>query len=260
MFELRQWRLIETGVGTASWNMAVDEALLSEYREGDLPVLRIYGWENSLSLGRFSKIQGHVDRELLKQYSIPCVRRLSGGGILVHGGDLSYSLVMPRDTEKGVKESYRLICGFLIRLYRIMGYEASFACDIEHQLSQSDICLMGNEAYDILINGEKMGGNAQRHVRGHLLQHGSIPMSFDTHLWKPLFLVESGLEYAATLDKLGQKITYDELALLLKESFSKTFGTRFIDDTLTPSEEDKAKELMVIKYTQESWNIDAKTV
>ncbi len=85
-------------------------------------------------------------------------------------------------------------------------------------------------------------------------------MSLDTRLWESLFLVESGLEGAATLDKLGQNITYDELAALLKESFSETFGARFIDDTLTPSEEDKAKELMRKKYTLESWNIDAKTV
>lgn len=260
MLEFRQWRLIETGIGTAAWNMAVDEALLSEYREGDLPILRLYGWENSLSLGRFSKLHTRVNMEKLRECCIPSIRRMSGGGILVHGGDLSYSLVMPRDTDKGVKESYRYLCGFLIRLYRMLGYDPSFACDLEHPLSQSDICLAGHEAYDILINGEKMGGNAQRHARGHFLQHGSIPMRLETHLWEPLFLVKSGLEGAVTLDKLGQNITYDELAVLLKESFSKTFGGRFIYDTLTQSEEDKAKELMRKKYTLESWNIDAKTV
>ena len=260
MFKHRQWRLIETGVGTASWNMAVDEALLSEYREGDTPILRLYGWEKSLSLGRFSKINSLVDTEQLKQHGIACIRRLSGGGILVHGDDLSYSLVMPRDTEQWVKESYRSICGFLIRLYRMLGYDAAFACDLGHPLSQSDICLAGNEAYDILINGEKIGGNAQRHVHDFLLQHGSIPMSFDTRLWVPFFLVESGLERAVTLGKLGNEIMYDKLVLLVKESFSETFGVRFIYDDLTPSEEEKAKELMAKKYTQESWNIDAKAV
>lgn len=260
MFEHRQWRLIETGVGRASWNMAVDEALLSEYREGDLPILRLYRWEKSLSLGRFSKLHNRIDMEKAGQYGIPFIRRLSGGGILVHGEDLSYSLVMPRDTEKGVKESYRGLCEFLIRLYRMLGYDAAFACDKEHPLRRSDICLEGYEAYDILINGNKIGGNAQRHVRGRLLQHGSIPMRFETYLWEPIFLVESGLEGAATLEKLGEKITYDKLAVLLKESFLTTFGADFIYDTLTPSEEDKAKELMAKKYTQESWNIDAKTV
>lgn len=260
MFERRQWRLIESGVGTASWNMAVDEALLSEYREGDLPVLRVYGWENALSLGRFSQIHSRLDMEKLEQYGIPCIRRMSGGGILVHGGDLSYSLVMPRDSDRGVKESYRFVCEFLIQMYQMLGYDAAFACDLEHPLKQSDICHEGNEAYDIILNGAKIGGNAQRHVRGLILQHGSIPMRLETHLWEPLFLVESGLEGVATLEKLGQKIMYDDLAVLLKDSFLTIFGAQFIHDTLTPAEEEKAKELMRKKYTQESWNIYAKTV
>lgn len=260
MIKTNNWRLIESGAGRAGWNMAVDEALLMEYREGDFPILRLYRWENSVSLGRFSKIHGCLDLEKLHRHGLPYVRRLSGGGVLVHGGDISYSLIMPRHPEKGVKESYRFLCSFLIRFYRKLGYDADFACDCGHRIEKSDICLAGIEGYDILIDGTKMGGNAQRHIRNVLFQHGSIPMRLESAMWSPIFLTESGMEDAATLEKLGNTLSDGELVSLLKETFCETFGVSFRDEGLTLSEEERAKKLMREKYTQERWNIDAKSV
>ena len=259
MINAAKWRLIDTGLGTAQWNMAVDEALLNGFGEGDLPILRLYGWEPALSLGRFSNIHKSVDIDRLEQDKLPCVRRMTGGGVLVHGGDLSYTLILPRELlkEKGVKESYRYLCRFLIHLYEKLGRSAHFAGDLQLEGERSDICLADNEAYDIVIEGRKMGGNAQRHTRQALFQHGSIPMSVDESRFRPLFLQESGLEAAATLQRLGCEVAYEELAGLLKEAFSETFEVHFAAGTLNASEEQSAKALLVSKYTQERWNVDA---
>ena len=259
MINAKTWRLIETGVGSASWNMALDEALLEGYQEDDLPILRLSGWKPALSLGRFSNARKNVDIQRLEQENFACIRRMTGGGVLVHGGDLSYTLILPRKLlkDKGVKESYRYLCGFLIRIYEKLGQNAHFACDLKLDGGSSDICLAGNEAYDIVIESKKMGGNAQRYTRQALFQHGSIPMSVDESYLKLFFLKESGLEHAATLQRLGIEVVYEELARLLIEAFSEMFDVNIVVDTLHSSEKQRAKELLACKYSQKSWNIDA---
>jgi lipoate-protein ligase A len=196
---------------------------------------------------------------MLEQQKFACVRRMSGGGVLVHGNDLSYALILPRGSleDKGVKQSYRYLCGFLVRLYEKLGHNACFACDMELDSERSDICLAGNEAYDIMIEGKKMGGNAQRHTRHVLFQHGSIPMSVDETRLKPFFLTDSGLERAATLERLGSLVTYEQLAGLLTEAFCETFDVNVIPDSLHRPEEQSAGELLAHKYSQKRWNIHA---
>ena len=240
--------------------MAVDEALLSNFREDDRPILRLYGWEPSLSVGRFSNVRKCVDLVKLEREKLSFVRRMTGGGVLVHGGDLSYTLILPRESlgHIGVKESYRYLCGFLIRLYENLGQNAMFASDTKLETGHSDICLAGNEAYDIVIKGRKMGGNAQRYSRNLLFQHGSIPIHLDEACFKPLFLEDSGLERAATLERLGSPVTRERLSELLVESFSETFDADVKVDNLRLSEERSARELLSDKYSQDRWNIDAK--
>ncbi len=243
--------------------MAVDEALLNGFTEGDMPILRLYGWERALSLGRFTHVSKSVDMQKLEERKLSCVRRMTGGGVLVHGEDLSYTMILSRVflKDKGVKESYRYLCRFLICLYEKLGHTANFAHDLQLESERfdlcSDICLAGNEAYDIMIKGKKMGGNAQRHTRQALFQHGSIPMRIDEACLKPLFLGDSGLERAATLERLGSLVTYEELAGLVREAFCETFDVNVVPDNLYLPEERSAKELLLRKYSQRRWNVDA---
>lgn len=257
-----QWRVINTGTGTASWNMSVDETLLNNHKEDDLPILRLYGWEPALSVGKFSTIQESVNLVKMKEKQISCVRRLSGGGILVHDNDLSYTIIISKTflKAKSIKESYHYLCQFLICLYQKLGLHALFASESEVKIRESNICLAGCEPYDIVVDGQKMGGNAQRHTRYTLFQHGSIPMSFNESLFEPLFLEKSGLREATTLQKLGITMTYEMLSSMMIEAFYETFETEMLMDTLSTSEEQFARELQENKYTHEEWNINAKNI
>jgi len=238
--------------------MAVDEALFNEHKEDDFPIIRIYSWENALSFGRFQKVGKSVDLEKLEKEKFSYVRRMTGGGVLAHGGDLSYSLSLPRPfiKDRSVKESYGYLCGFLIRLYEKLGLNAGFAHCPKGR--SSNICLAGNEVYDIMIDGRKMGGNAQRHTKKALFQHGTIPISFDEERLKPLFLEDSGLERAATLQRVGITLTHEELSSLLIEAFCETFNAGIVSGTLSPKEEQRTEELLKQKYAKEEWNIDAR--
>ncbi len=255
-----EWRYIENSSGSAAWNMAVDEALLRSFKEDDRPILRLYQWEEpTLSFGRFSYPKEMIEWDWLQKKKIPYVRRVTGGGILVHGGDISYSLIVPRSFVKnrGVKESYRYLCGFLIRLYKILGIDAAFACDLKVTEKHSDICLAGTEAYDILTSGRKIGGNAQRHTRQALLQHGTVPLILTRELFEMLFLENSGLAEAATLEDLGIDISYHTLTESLKEAFKDTFDATLYCEGLRKDELSLAQTLLDDKYTREAWNVHA---
>lgn len=254
------WRLIQTGLGSAAWNMAVDEALIKNFKKGDLPILRLYSWEPSLSLGRFSRTEESIDRDECERQSLFCVRRMTGGGVLVHGNELSYSLVLPRDAlyQMGVKESYRYLCRFLVRLYARLGLKADFAADLNLDTKESDICLAGVQAYDIVIEGKKIGGNAQRYTREALFQHGSIPIQVDRSRFDVLCHGDSGLENAAMLEELGYTLSHRELESLLIDVFCSNFHVCVQKESLSKDETEDAYKLLADKYTQQRWNIDAK--
>jgi len=257
---MNRWRLIDTGVGLPSYNMAVDEALLHNFNVNDLPIFRLYGWKDSLSFGRFSDLSQSINLNTMYNKGFSYSRRMTGGGILAHGEDLSYSLILPRETlkELGVKKSYYYLCRFLINFYAKLGLKAEFASDLHLESSPSNICMSANEAYDIMIDGKKIGGNAQRYTKDALFQHGTIPISLNNERFQDLFLEDSGLEEMVVLDRIKKDVLREQLITLLLEAFSETFEIHFQNDTLSPLESHNRDELLKYKYTQQSWNIDAK--
>ncbi len=257
---MHTWRFIDSGTASAQWNMAVDEALLSAYKENDLPILRLYRWERpSLSFGRFSRPDGTMDLHEIEKSGTSYVRRITGGGILVHGGDISYSLIVPRSfvQKKGVRNSYRFLCGFLIKLYRDLGLDAGFAHDLQIPETKSPVCLAGTEAYDIIIEGGKMGGNAQRHTRHAMLQHGTLPLQIERNCFETLFLGESGLSRTVTLLDCGVQISEEELKIALVKAFEKTYGAKLLPERLKSEEEQLAWKLFDEKYSKDEWNVHA---
>ncbi|MGE4418885.1 MAG: biotin/lipoate A/B protein ligase family protein [Sulfurimonas sp.] len=262
MFNKKRWRFIDTHRASAEWNMAVDEALLRNFGDDNLPILRLYSWQRALSLGRFSDAKKSIDFEQLDKGGISMVRRISGGGILAHDNELSYSLIFPRRflQERGVKESYRHLCSFLLLFYQKLGFEAQFAAEAGVQSRHSDICLAGVEAYDILIEGKKIGGNAQRHTKMAVLQHGTIPISFDKVLFTSLFLEHNGFESAATLKEFGVDTEQTILHKILLDSFCETFHVETSADELSVSEKQSVNELLKKRYTKSEWNNNGSTI
>jgi lipoate-protein ligase A len=256
----KQWRIIESGTLSAAWNMAIDEALLRRFKEGDTPIVRLYHWEEpSLSFGRLSRATETLQWERVREGAIPYVRRITGGGILVHGNDLSYALIVPRRfiAQQGVKTSYRLLCSFLIRLYRGLGLDAAFAQACRLTTRPAAACLAGREAYDIVIDGKKIGGNAQHHTHHAMLQHGTIPLSIPRPLFEPLFREASGLDESMTLEGLGLDTT--TLRSRLFDAFAESFDANLLESELNDDEKAYAQTLYEYKYTKESWNVHAQS-
>lgn len=247
-------------------NMAVDEALLESFDPAaSLPVLRLYGWEPpAFSLGRFQQAEDALCLERCVEAGIPVVRRITGGGVIYHAEELTYSIVCsPRHLSggQGVKESFRELTGFLLRFYKRLGLAASWAADVcreEGRLGErTPLCFAGREEYDVVIGGRKIGGNAQRRLRERIFQHGSIPLRGALAAALPLFRqVPPGLlEGTVSLRELGVTEERPRLAELLAASFTEALGVSLVRSELTGEEADTASRLRECRYLNDTWNL-----
>ena len=156
-------------------NMAIDEVLIG--RLHDCALLRLYRWtEPSVSLGYFESLD--EARHVARGRAI--VRRWTGGGIVEHDHDLTYSLIVPRSSRfariRG-GESYRLIHDAVAQALDQIGYRTEMhagmpAARSVHSLSHS--CFEKPVPHDLLSDGRKVAGAAQRRTRDGLLHQGSI--------------------------------------------------------------------------------------
>ena len=262
---IKRWRLIDSGFSDAYTNMAIDEALFIEYYSGNnLPTLRIYGWRPaSFSFGYFQDPEQELDLAKCHRENIPLVRRMTGGGIIFHNTELTYSLVCSKEDLKigNVKESYRVLCSFIISAYKRLGLNPSFALSSDLSRKKpgefSSFCFASNEEYDILIRGRKIGGNAQRRRKGVVFQHGSIPLKLDidgalSFLKEPDFRIKD--KVISLNDALEKELTFDEFRDLLIESFRQTLSVNLEIGNLNRDEKGLVNELKDRKYSTNEWN------
>lgn len=222
-----KFRLIISQNLSSKENSNIDKALFKDFSKESIAILRIYSWQNCVTLGAGQNIDDY--KELQNEYKNNIGKRLTGGGVLFHGHDISYTILLnPNEIEnRDVKETYFLLCQFLIKFYENLGLKPHFAKDDENIiLSKSPFCQVGFEAYDIIINGKKIGGNAQKRAKNCILQHGSIP----------LFTKENSELFGSSLENFGVKLNFEEAKDRLIEAFKECFDVEFIDDNLNENE------------------------
>lgn len=262
------WRLIDTGSLHGAANMAVDEALLECFQPNrSMPVLRLYGWSPpAFSLGRYQQAADVLDLELCAARGIPVVRRITGGGVIYHAEELTYSIVCTPNQlrETGtVKESFACLCAFLLDTYGKLGLKATFAVDSKASCGslgqRAAFCFAGKEEYDIVIDGRKIGGNAQRRTRGIVFQHGSIPLQPRVSVAQD-YLKEKidNLDLnTACLADLGIEMGSTDLKKLVADCFAEIMQASLSPTALTAAEEAAVKRLHEEKYRSDSWNISS---
>jgi len=152
--------------------MALDEALLEAMLWFGQPVLRFYGWtEPAASFGYFQKF-AEVERTTTLR---PLVRRPTGGGIVPHDADWTYSLSFPTTHEwysLPATESYRRVHEWIQAAFAKVHLETEISDRCKK--SAPDQCFSGYEKSDLLWRERKIAGAAQRRTRAGLLVQGSV--------------------------------------------------------------------------------------
>ena len=154
---------------SAALNMAIDESLLEI---ATVPAIRFYRWDHpAVSFGYFGRFEDATkiagERDL--------VRRWTGGGIVLHGADLTYSIVVPATNRHLLRSPLDLYSAVHSAIREVMvmdGLRAMLANVASEKIS--DACFANPVRWDVLIDGQKIAGAAQRRTRAGLLQQGSI--------------------------------------------------------------------------------------
>jgi lipoyl(octanoyl) transferase len=183
------WLWINSGKGDAAFNMALDEALLEAMPRLGRPVLRFYGWTApAASFGYFQKYSSVEQATLLR----PLVRRPTGGGIVPHDADWTYSFAVPPGQQwhsLAAIDSYRKIHEWIRAAFANLRIETTLAPD-KKSAGQEDLpgeCFAGHEKFDLLWHGKKIAGAAQRRNKLGLLIQGSVqppPISLKRANWE----------------------------------------------------------------------------
>jgi lipoate---protein ligase len=235
-------RLLETGFSPGSWNMALDEVLLTNCIDDNTPILRLYGWSPAaVSIGYFQSMDEEVNVDKCNDLGIEVVRRMTGGGAVLHQSELTYSFIT-KTYPMNILASYQLICDPVVMGINKLGFRSMYV-----------------PLNDILVNNKKVSGNAQTRKNNTLLQHGTILLNVDFDKMFSVLNVPSEKVKDKMLEDVKSRVmalnkTFEEVAYNLKESFSEKFNAQFILGGLTDKEKKDTKKLAGEKYSAYQWN------
>jgi lipoate-protein ligase A len=232
--------LVEPAPCSGSWNMAVDEVLLEASAASGSSALRIYEWESAtVSLGYF---QSAEDPSLESRFpGLAKVRRLSGGGAILHHHEVTYSITIadghPLSVSPGVL--YEEVHRRVIALLGGWGVRVGLRGEAIKFVSEPFLCFSRGDARDIVFGHHKVMGSAQRRRRGAVLQHGSLLLARSE--FAPEF---PGLTELAGLAKDSRAV-----ALALSEALVSLLPGELIEAGLAESERLHAEELTRTRYS-----------
>ena len=186
--------------------MAVDEVLLRTAAQRGRPLLRVYSWTKpAVSIGYFQKFPA-TDCEV--------VRRPTGGGLVYHGDDTTFTVVAPPGHPLHRMRTSDAYCAIHEAVARVTGAELQPTGTAHGQYE----CFQQPVAGDVMADGRKLAGGAQRRNRDGMLHQGSI----------------------------AARVTGEQLC--------RAFGVKFEPYTLTGEEQAMVAWLAEGKYRTDAWN------
>ena len=252
---VEKWRLLDTGLRDAFYNMALDEAIAIARSKKLVPnTLRFFRWEPSaVSIGYFQSMEEEVDIEACNRLGIDYVRRRTGGGAVYHDrdGELTYSLIINEDhplISRDFQKTYETLCSGIVRGLRVLGVPAEF-----------------KPINDIIVDGKKISGNAQTRSMNVVHQHGTILRDVDPTLMFTVLKVPSEKirdkmiksvkeRVTSAEDYLKREVSFEELKNALIRGFEETFNIKLVPGEVTDFEERTAIKLKMEKYSTREWN------
>jgi len=268
------WRFLNTSFGNAFFNMAVDERLVRSVESGEFPAtVRVYGWDPpAVSFGYAQRIGKEVDLARADERGIEIVRRLTGGRAVLHWNELTYSVICPDDHPSvggNISDVYKAISTCLVTGLQSIGVEAQLEPGRSPVPSPrgKDVtspCFSSTSQYEITLSGRKLVGSAQRRMGRIVLQHGSILMGPEHK--QVVDLIPEGRARLQTayreqldahtnsLSESGHTLSFDQVALGIRQGFVDSLGVDIVDSPLTVEESAGVDRLIEEIYATPEWN------
>lgn len=252
-----KFRVIIDDPMPGSLNMGIDKAIVQSVSEGEsLPTLRLYSWiAPAVTVGYFQKVSEKVNTVFCIDNKIPVIRRITGGGSVLHCDEITYSFITPLKNSpvpSDLESSFRTIINPIINSLKTIGIDASF-----------------KPINDIVACGKKISGSAQTRQHGVLLQHGTIITDVDENLFNrslifdKLKLIERGFSEPAELITsikkiLGNAFTQSSINILKEsiiDNYMESLKIFFTRGVLSVYEKDLSEQFRKEQFENNSWNM-----
>lgn len=226
------FHIIPDTTGSAAQHMAFDALLLQRYEPADAIRFRHYEWNRSAYTFGLSQHYSYITSEV-HDHSAEIVRRPTGGGLVDHTNDWTYTLVIPSSHPfaKGQPiDSYRDVHQCMIDAFNEQGLETEFNLT-PPKLTTPSVCFNKAELYDVVLKNlpSKVAGAAQKRSKNGYMLQGSI--------WKPL------------ASKISWPTFYNDFTLKLATRLEAE-----IEYVSSPSWRPEEEEALADQFDSEEWN------
>jgi len=245
----------------ADFNMAADLYLLEHCADCHTVTVRFYSWARpSITIGYMQSPSTELDLDALRMHGVDWVRRPTGGRAVLHHGDITYSCIFPKSITEmgsGITQTYRLLTKCLID--GLAG--ASVKCtthdsDTELKNVKREVklpCFLAPNRDEIMVNGKKLVGSAQKRSADAVLQHGSIPITDDYRRLPEYLQIDISEKIKQTellkskscyINELTSGVSFDSLTKCLMNGFASVLPFEFEVTPWTSLEEEKINNIL----------------
>lgn len=244
-----KWLIKETKGADPERNMAIDRELLISLATEQQVILHFYDWTvPCATYGYFLNPDLYINSNVSKN-KLSLIKRPTGGGVIFHLWDFTFSLLIPVTHglfSINTRDSYRNINCLIIQvLKKIIGSSSGLTL-LQEELQtfnaySSFFCMAQPSLQDIMLNGVKIGGGAQRRTKHGFLHQGTLSLSFPdfdflSEVILPHLEIENAMQhYAGALLPMGHtQKEMDDFKKQLKESLKESLG--FMDEMVLMDE------------------------
>ena len=250
-------------IGEASWNMAVDESLFELTTEpGSLPSapsIRSYVWERpAITVGKGQNCEKTILTDLCQRDGIEIVRRMTGGRGILHGDDLTISMIASNrdidlDDEAGISEIYHVVSKVFVECFKTLGVEAIAGNEapIRNADPRGD-CFAASTKSDIVDSATKskiLGAALYKRGSRFLLQ-ASVPLRSKEEGWEKRSYFIGETKIAATEDRFENQneISPDSLQEEFIRAVRHVFSAETVVSYFTSPDRVRTREIGLRKY------------
>jgi lipoate-protein ligase A len=267
-----EYLFLDSGTNTAAWNMACDEFLANRAQaEPGVFRLRFYQWSpEAMSIGHSQKCAVEADRERLHRDGLDFVRRPTGGRSVLHHRELTYSVILNTgeilaggDRKQHYADIHRAFRTGLQRQFPdVLGADAGYRGDARQ--GRALPCFATSIHTEIVRQGKKIMGSAQRAWGKVLLQHGSLKLGepelnlvdyMPGSLVRKKELCEILAQHQGYLPWAGTGENLSRLKEDILAGFEVEYKSKFISHRLLETEQEQISGQAAEKYQTAGWNM-----
>ena len=183
------WEVVDAGKCPAQHNMDEDARFLGEMQARPQHVLRFYDWEHpSLTYGHFVKPEELLNLNEAERLGVQIARRPTGGGVISHFTDFTFSLLVPKDSPYYTIDTLKNYCFVNQKIKEAL---QSVTKDSLVLLESSEVgsgalerfCMAKPTVLDVMCGSLKVSGGAQRRTRHGFLHQGTISLATPNWEW-----------------------------------------------------------------------------